>query len=104
MHVQLQLDEISHSPKNPWADPEGAGRTGGPEPLKNYKNIGFPSNIEPDLLKITNLPSHNSMEGGGGGGGALSARQRNAISTAFRWRADDGKPLVAFGSSLHPLN
>ena len=30
----------------------GGGRGFGP-PLKNHKNIGFPSNIVPDHLKIT---------------------------------------------------
>ena len=29
-----------------------------------------------------------------------SARQRNAILMAFRWRADDGWFLVVFGTSL----
>ena len=33
------------------------GGTGGPDPLKNHKNIGFPSNIDPNPLKITKLPS-----------------------------------------------
>ena len=32
-------------------------------PLKNHKNIGFPSNIDPDPLKITKLPSQHSMVG-----------------------------------------
>ena len=32
-------------------------------PLKNNKNIGFPSNIGPDPLKITKLPSQHSMLG-----------------------------------------
>ena len=36
--------------------------TGGPDPLKKQKNIGFPSNINPDL-KITKLPSQHSMVG-----------------------------------------
>ena len=37
---------------NPCADPEGGGgRTGGPDPLKNHKNIGFPGNTGPDPLK-----------------------------------------------------
>ena len=30
----------------------GGGEAAGPDsPLKNHKNIGFPSNIDPDLLK-----------------------------------------------------
>ena len=32
--------------------------------------------------------------------GPSSARQRNAIYMAFRWRADDGPLLVLFGSSF----
>ena len=43
------------------------GGTGGsgslPPPPKNHKNIGFPSNIDPDPLNITTLPSQHSMVG-----------------------------------------
>ena len=42
------------------ADPEGGGAWG-PETLKHHKNISFPSNIGPNLLKITKLPSQHSM-------------------------------------------
>ena len=46
--------------KYQWVDPEE--RTGGQAPtLKNHKNIGFPSNIGTDPLKIPKLPSQNSM-------------------------------------------
>ena len=38
------------------------GGTGVPDPLKNYKNIGFPSNIDPDPLKITKLPIQASIK------------------------------------------
>ena len=34
----------------------GGGAEGLDPPLKNNKNIGFPSNIGPDPLKITKLP------------------------------------------------
>ena len=44
-----------------WSDPEGG--TGGPDPLKNHKNIGYLSTTGPDPLKITKLPSQNSMLG-----------------------------------------
>ena len=37
--------------------------SGPPPPLKNHINIGLPSNIDPDPLKITKLPSHHSMVG-----------------------------------------
>ena len=40
------------------------GGTGGPDPLKNHKNIGFPSNIDPDPLNITKLPSQQAFNGG----------------------------------------
>ena len=69
------------------------GGTGGPDPppLKNHKNIGFLRKTGPDPLKITKLPSQHSMWG------PSSARQRNAISMAFRWRADDGLIKEVFG-------
>ena len=35
----------------PWADPEGGTGGSDPPPLKNHRNIGFPSNIDPDPLK-----------------------------------------------------
>ena len=54
----------------PWADPEGRQGVRIPPPLKNHKNIGFPSNIDP-----ANKPAFN--------GGPLT-RQQNAISEAFR--------------------
>ena len=41
----------------------GGGGAGGPDPLKNHKYIGFPSNIDPTPLKITKLPSQHSMVG-----------------------------------------
>ena len=43
------------------ADPEDG--TGDPDPLRNYKNIGFLSNTGPDPLKITKLPSQHSVMG-----------------------------------------
>ena len=77
-----------------WADPEGGGgRRSVPPPEKSQK-IGFLSNTDPDSLKDhkATKPEFNV--------GPSSARQRNAIKMAFRWRADDGPPLVVFGSSL----
>ena len=68
--------------------------TGGPDPLKNHKNIGFSSYTGPDSLKITaTKPAFNV--------GPSSARQQNAI----KWRFTGG-PMMArlywylFGSSL----
>ena len=68
------------------------GGTGGPipPPLKNHKNIGFPSNTGPDPLKITKLPSQHSVLG----------HHPHASPMAFRWQADDGPVIVVFGSSL----
>ena len=43
-----------------WADPGGGGAWV-PDTLKNHINIGFPSNVDPDPLKITKLPNQHSM-------------------------------------------
>ena len=62
----------------------GGGDRGSGHPLENHKNTGFPSNIDagsPKNYKATK-PSFKC--------GPLSARQQNAISMAFCWRADDG--------------
>ena len=69
-------------------------RTAPPPPLKNHKNIGFSCNIDQDPLKITKLPSQQSMMG----------HYRHVSETPFPWRADDGPLLVAFRSSLHSIN
>ena len=59
---------------------------GGPDPppLKNHKNIGFICNTGPDPLK-----NHKATKPAFYVGPAF-ARQRNAISMAFRWWADGG--------------
>ena len=44
----------------------GGDRVFGPHPpthLKNHRSIGFPSNIGPDPLEITKLPSQHLMLG-----------------------------------------
>ena len=61
----------------------GGGR-GSISPLKNHKNIGFPSNIDPDLLKITKLPSQHSMVG----------HYRHASETPLKW-CFAGGPMMA---------
>ena len=38
------------------------GGAGVSDPLKNHKNIGFPSNIDPDPLKITKLTIQASIK------------------------------------------
>ena len=80
---------------NACADPEGGqGVRTPPPPPKNHKNIGFPSNNGLDLLK-----NHKATEPAFNVGPS-SARQRNSISMAFCWRADDGPLIVVF---LPPL-
>ena len=65
--------------------------TGGLDPLKKHKNIGFLSNTGPDPLKITKLSSQHSILG----------HQWHACETPFKWRlaggADDGPIIVIFG-------
>ena len=61
-----------------------------PTPTKIHNYIGFPSKTSPDPLN--KMPAFNV--------GLSSARQRNAIYMADRWRADDGPLIVVFGSSL----
>ena len=60
-----------------------AGGSDPPPPLKNHKNIGFPSNIDLDPLKSTKLPNQQS-----GGGyimwfGAIMADRRNKNAFKF---------------------
>ena len=76
----------------PWADPEGG--QGFRTPWKITKNIGFPSNIDPDSLKSQSYQFKPALNGG------PLTRQQNAISKVFRWWADGGQFLVAFRSSL----
>ena len=60
------------------------GGTGGQDPLKNHRNIEFPSNIDPDPLKINKLQSQNSMLGHHG----------RASETPFKW-GFTGRPMMA---------
>ena len=74
------------------ANPEWGAWGPDPTPLKNHKDIGFRGNTGPDPLKFhkANKTAFNR--------GPLSARQRNAIEMAFRWRADDNPLIVAFAN------
>ena len=54
---------------------EGGGGGGVRTPLENYKNIGFLRITGPDPLKITKLPSQNSMLG----------HHQPASETPFTW-------------------
>ena len=61
---------------------------------KKSQNIGLLSNTGLDPLKNhkATKPAFNV--------GPSSARQRTAITMAFRWRAEDGQFIVIFGSSI----
>ena len=65
-------------------------------PPEKHKNIRFLCNTGPDPLKNykATKPAFNVWPS--------SARQRDAISLAFRWRADDGLIKAVFGSSVAP--
>ena len=61
---------------------EGAG---GPDPLKNHKNIGFLVNTDPNPLSVTlNLPSQHSMLG----------HHRHASEKPFQWRFAGGPMMT----------
>ena len=72
----------------------GGGGQGVRTPLENHKNIGFLRNTgsDPQNNHKATKPAFNV--------GPPSARQGNAMQTAFRWRADDGSFIVIFGSSI----
>ena len=67
----------------------GRGSEHPPPPEKSKINRVF-SNTCPDPLEITKLPSQNSMLGHFAGGPIM----------AFRWPADHGPLILAFGISL----
>ena len=69
----------------------GDRRSGTPPPPENHKNIGFLCNTGPDPLKKNHKAAKPEFNVG-----PSSARQRNAISMAFRWRVDDDPIKVAF--------
>ena len=73
----------------------GQGVRTPPPPPEKLQKIGFVSNPGPDPQKNyeATQPAFNV--------GPSSARQRNAILMAFRWRADDGPPVLVFRSSHH---
>ena len=52
---------------------QGGGGTGGPDPLKNHKNIGFLSNTGPGPLKNHKATKPSFIVG------PSSARERNTI-------------------------
>ena len=60
------------------------GDRGSGPPMKNHKNIGFPSILDPDPLKITKLPSQHSSV----------CHYRHACKTPFQWRFAGG-PIMA---------
>ena len=72
------------------------GGTGGldPPPPENHENIGFLCNTGLDLLK-NNKATKTAFNVG-----PLLARQRDAISMAFRWQADEDPFIAVYGSSV----
>ena len=72
----------------------GGGGAGGPDPLKNHKNIGFLSNTGLDPLKITKLPRQHSMVG----------HHRHASETPFQWRFAGGPMMAQLKRYLDPLS
>ena len=76
-----------------WAVPEGGQGVQTPPPLKNHRNIGFPSNIDPDPLKITKLPNQHSMVG-----------HLHAGKTPFQRRFADGPMVVHLKWHFGPLS
>ena len=77
-----------------WVQSGGQGvRTPPPPPPLKITKIGFLSNSGPDHQKNHEAtePAFNVWPS--------SARQRNAILMAFRWRADGGPLILVFRSS-----
>ena len=72
------------------------GGTGVPDPLplENHRNIGFPSNIDPDSLKI--LQSYQASIQCW----VIMGPPAKRYSMAFYWRTDDGPFIVMFGNSI----
>ena len=79
VHVRIQRGNRGSGPPPPPPPPRP----------KNHKNIGFLSNTGLDPLKITKLPSQNSMLG----------HHRHASEKPFQWRII-GPLIVVFRSSL----
>ena len=75
-------------------DPEGGQGVWTPPPLKNHENIGFLCNTGLDPLK-NNKATKTAFNVG-----PLLARQRDAISMAFPWQADEDPFIAVFGWSV----
>ena len=73
--IQLPATEAA------WVDPEGG--QGVRIPLKNYRNIGFPSNINPDSGPENSQGQHLMLGNHG-----------PASETPFKWRFTGG-PMMA---------
>ena len=80
---------------NACAGPEWGTKGQDPPPPENLQKIGFLSNsdLDPQKNYEATEPAFNV--------GQSSARQRNAILMAFRWRADGGPLILVFRSSHH---
>ena len=69
-----------------WVDPEGGQGVRTPPPPEKSQTIGFPSNIDPDPLNITKLPSQHS----------LVDHYRHARETPFQSRIAGGPMMAHF--------
>ena len=72
----------------------GGGDRGSGTPLKNHRNIGFLCNTGLYPLKITKLPSQNSMV----------AHHRHASETPLKWRFAGGPMMAQLKRYLDPLS
>ena len=73
---------------------DGGPDTPPPPPLKNHKNIGFPTKCDPDPLKITKLSSQHSMV----------SNYRRASETPFQWRFASGLIMAHLYSGIWILS
>ena len=84
LDIIAKIKHRTYSRIQACADPEGWGGQGVRTPLKNHQNIGFLSNIGPDPLKNTKLPSQHTTVG----------HYQPVSETPFKWRFAGG-PMMA---------
>ena len=61
MAEDLSWHNVLSVAQRPYADPEGGGGAGGPDPPGKLQKYGFLSNSGPDPVKITKLSIQHSM-------------------------------------------
>ena len=91
-----RLTHITHSRIQRGRGWGGVGGSGPPPPPEKSQKIGFLNNSGHDQLENhkATKSAFNVWQS--------SAHQRNAISMAFCWRADNGPLIVVIGSSFSP--